>query len=123
MTMQPKVTIILPVYNVEPYLRQCLDSVVNQTMREIQIVCVNDGSTDGSPTILEEYAADDSRIEIIHQENQGGGSARNAAYPVARNDRKHSLFSARRNTRRGLRPPLLDKLLLSVEKKMAKLPL
>jgi len=82
--MQPKVTIILPVYNVEQYLRQCLDSVVNQTMREIQIVCVNDGSTDGSPAILEEYAAGDSRIEIIHQENQGGGSARNAAYPFIR---------------------------------------
>ena len=79
--MQPKVTIILPVYNVEPYLRQCLDSVVNQTMQEIQIICVNDGSTDGSPAILEAYAEKDSRIEVIHQENQGGGSARNAAYP------------------------------------------
>jgi len=82
--MQPKVTIILPVYNVEPYLRQCLDSVVNQTMREIQIVCVNDGSTDGSLAILREYESRDSRIEIIHQENQGGGSARNAAYPFIR---------------------------------------
>ena len=80
-TLQPQVTIILPVYNVEEYLRQCLDSVVNQTMQEIQIICVNDGSTDGSPAILEEYAAKDPRIEIIHQENQGGGSARNAAYP------------------------------------------
>ena len=79
--MQPNVTIILPVYNVEPYLRQCLDSVVNQTMREIQIICVNDGSTDGSPAILEEYAAKDPRIMVINQENQGGGSARNAAFP------------------------------------------
>jgi len=82
--MQPKVTIILPVYNVEPYLRQCLDSVVNQTMREIQVICVNDGSTDGSPTILEEYAAKDPRVEVYHQENQGAGSARNAAYPYVR---------------------------------------
>ena len=79
--MQPNVTIILPVYNVEKYLRECLDSVVNQTMREIQIICVNDGSTDGSPAILEEYAMNDPRIMVIHQENQGGGSARNAAYP------------------------------------------
>ncbi|MCL2648690.1 MAG: glycosyltransferase [Phycisphaerales bacterium] len=79
--IQPKVTVILPVYNVETYLRQCLDSVVNQTMREIQIICVNDGATDTSPAILQEYAAKDSRIEIIHQKNQGGGSARNAAYP------------------------------------------
>jgi len=79
--LQPKVTIILPVYNVEQYLRQCLDSVVNQTMRDIQIVCINDGATDGSPAILKEYAAKDPRIEVYHQENQGGGSARNAAYP------------------------------------------
>ena len=83
-TMQPKVTIVLPVYNVEPYLRQCLDSVMNQTMQDIQIICVNDGSTDGSRTILQEYADGDSRIEIIDQENQGGGSARNAAYPFIR---------------------------------------
>jgi len=79
--MQPKVTIVLPVYNVEPYLRQCLDSIVNQTMREIQIICVNDGSTDGSLGILDGYAARDPRIMIINQENQGGGSARNAAFP------------------------------------------
>jgi len=84
MTTVPQVTIILPVYNVELYLRQCLDSVVNQTMREIQIICVNDGSTDGSRVILQEYADQDSRIEIIDQENQGGGSARNAAYPYIR---------------------------------------
>jgi len=58
--------------------------VVNQTLRDIQIICVNDGSTDGSVALLEEYAAQDSRIEVIHQENQGGGSARNAAYPYIR---------------------------------------
>ena len=84
MTQTPKVTIIIPVYNVEQYLRQCLDSVVNQTMREIQIICVNDGSTDGSSAILEEYVARDPRMEVYHQENQGGGSARNAAYPYIR---------------------------------------
>ena len=79
--MQPNVTIVLPVYNVEPYLRQCLDSVIRQTMRDIQIICVNDGSTDGSLAILEEYAGNDPRIMVIPQENQGGGSARNAAFP------------------------------------------
>ena len=79
-SMQPKVTIILPVYNVEPYLRQCLDSVVNQTMQDIQIICVNDGSTDNSPAILEEYATSDSRVQVIHQANQGSGPARNAGY-------------------------------------------
>jgi glycosyltransferase involved in cell wall biosynthesis len=89
--MQPKVTIIIPVYNVEKYLRQCLDSIVNQTMQDIQIICVNDGSTDGSPAILEEYAAQDPRIEVYHQENQGGGSARNAAYPYIRG--KYAYFA------------------------------
>ena len=77
----PKVTVVLPVYNVEPFLRQCLDSVVNQTMREIQIICVNDGSTDGSQAILEEYAARDSRFKIIVKDNGGSSSARNAAFP------------------------------------------
>jgi len=91
MTPTPKVTIILPVYNVEPYLRQCLDSVVNQTMRDIQIICVNDGATDGSPAILEEYATKDPRIEIVHQKNLGGGAARNAAYPYMRG--KYTYFA------------------------------
>ena len=80
-SLSPKMTLIFPVYNVELYLRQCLDSVINQTMREIQIICVNDGSTDGSRTILQEYANRDSRLEIIDQENQGAGSARNAGIP------------------------------------------
>ena len=82
--MRPLVTIILPVYNVEPYLRQCLDSIVNQTIRDIQLICVNDGSTDGSLAILKKYADRDSRIEIIDQENQGGGPARNAGCPYIR---------------------------------------
>ncbi|MGL4943351.1 MAG: glycosyltransferase family 2 protein [Thermoguttaceae bacterium] len=86
----PKVTIVIPVYNVEPYLRQCLDSIVNQTLREIQIICVNDGSTDGSFGILQEYAAKDSRIEIIDKPNGGLSSARNAAYPHLKG--KYTLF-------------------------------
>ena len=80
--MIPKVTIIIPVYNVEQYLRQCLDSVVNQTMQEIQIICVNDGSPDNSLAILQEYATHDSRIEIVDKPNGGLSSARNAAYPL-----------------------------------------
>lgn len=60
-----KVSVIIPVYNVEAYLRQCLDSVVNQTLREIEIVCVDDGSTDTSAEILKEYAAKDSRIKVL----------------------------------------------------------
>ena len=89
--MQPKVTIILPVYNVEQYLRQCLDSVVNQTMREIQIICVNDGSPDNSLEILQEYAARDARIEVIDKPNGGQATARNAGF--ARCKGKYAYFA------------------------------
>ncbi|WP_104722618.1 glycosyltransferase family 2 protein [Helicobacter mesocricetorum] len=75
--MKPKVAIIIPVYNVEQYLKQCLDSIINQTLKEIQILCINDGSTDGSLNILKEYANKDKRIQIFNKENGGQGSARN----------------------------------------------
>lgn len=73
-----KVSIIIPVYNVEKYLRQCLDSVINQTLRDIEIICINDGSTDGSADILREYSSADGRITVITQENRGLSAARNA---------------------------------------------
>ena len=79
--MPPEITVIIPVYNVEPWLRECMDSVINQTMRDIQIICVNDGSPDGSRAILQEYADRDSRVEIIDKPNGGLSSARNTAYP------------------------------------------
>ena len=82
----PKVSVITPVYNVETYLRQCLDSVLNQTLRDIEIICVDDGSTDGSAAILEEYAAKDSRIKVVKQENAGAGAARNAGLSVAKGE-------------------------------------
>lgn len=72
-----KISIIIPVYNVEKYLRECLDSVLNQTLTDIEIICINDGSTDNSLQILEEYAAKDERIKIINQENKGLACARN----------------------------------------------
>lgn len=75
----PKVSVVMPVYNVEPYLRQCLDSVINQTLKEIEIICVDDGSTDASLEILKEYAAKDNRITVITQKNAGSGKARNNA--------------------------------------------
>ena len=71
------ISIIVPVYNTAPYLPQCLDSLVNQTYRDIEIICVNDGSTDNSPDILKAYAERDSRILVIHQENLGLSGARN----------------------------------------------
>lgn len=71
-----KVSVIIPVYNTAEYLPQCLESVMNQTLKEIEIICVNDGSTDDSPQILAEYALKDERIKIIHKENGGLVAAR-----------------------------------------------
>ena len=79
----PKVSIIVPIYNVEKYLRECLDSLINQTLEDIEIICVDDGSTDNSLAILQEYANNDSRIKIISQENQGQGIARNKGIDIA----------------------------------------
>ena len=75
--MQPKVSIIIPVYNVEKYLEECMESAVQQTLREIEIICINDGSTDRSPEILERYAAADPRIRLISKKNEGYGVGMN----------------------------------------------
>ena len=72
----PKISVIVPVYNVEKYLGECLDSIINQTLKEIEIICVNDGSTDNSLSILKEYASKDIRIKIIDKENEGLGYTR-----------------------------------------------
>lgn len=72
-----KVSVIVPVYNVEKYLRECLDSIINQTLKDIEIICVDDGSTDSSSEILKEYAERDSRLIIITKENSGYGSTMN----------------------------------------------
>lgn len=79
----PKVSVILPVYNVGKYLRQSLDSLINQTLKEIEIICVDDGSVDDSYDILEEYKQKDSRIKVIHKENKGTGAARNDGLRLA----------------------------------------
>ena len=73
----PKVSVIIPVYNAENYLRECLDSVINQTLKETEIICVDDGSEDSSLVILEEYKERDKRIKVLSQGNQGSGPARN----------------------------------------------
>ena len=72
-----EISVIIPVYNSEKYLRGCLDSVISQSFNDIEIICVNDGSTDGSLSILESYQKQDSRIKIIQEENKGAGAARN----------------------------------------------
>ena len=80
------ISIIVPVYNVASYLPQCLDSLVNQTYRDVEIICVNDGSTDGSLSILQEYAQKDERIKIISRENRGISCSRNEALDIAQGE-------------------------------------
>lgn len=81
-----KFSIIVPVYNVEKYLAKCLDSLINQTYTNIEIICINDGSTDNSLEILNEYVRVDSRNIVINQENQGVSVARNKALEAATGD-------------------------------------
>ena len=82
----PKVSIIVPVYNVEKYLRQCIESLINQTLKEIEIICINDGSTDGSEKILREYAEVDHRIMVLSKCNTGYGHSMNIGIQHARGE-------------------------------------
>lgn len=84
--MQPKVSIIVPVYNVEKYICRCLDRIVAQTMSDRECILVDDGSSDRSGEICDEYAANDERIIVIHKQNGGSASARNAGLSVATGD-------------------------------------
>ena len=77
------ISIIIPVYNVEKYLRKCLDSIINQTYKKLEIILIDDGSTDNSGKICEEYAKKDDRIIVIHKENAGVSSARNRGIELA----------------------------------------
>lgn len=81
-----KVSIIIPVYNVDEYLPECLDSVINQTLKDIEIICINDGSTDNSPAILNSYAQKDNRIVTINKENEGVSKARNYGLNAAQGE-------------------------------------
>ena len=80
---QPKVSIIVPVYNVEKYLERCINSLVNQSLEDIEIILVDDSSSDLSPQICDNYANNDARIKVIHKKNEGAGMARNAALQIA----------------------------------------
>ena len=84
--MNPLVSVIVPVYNTSKYLRQCLDSILSQTLKEIEIICVDDGSTDKSLEILLEKESQDSRIIVLQQKNKGAGAARNYGISEARGD-------------------------------------
>ncbi len=83
---KPGVAVIVPVYNAEDHLRQCLDSILAQTFTDFELVCVDDGSTDSSPAILSEYAAADKRVRVVRQENRGAGAARNTGIASSNSD-------------------------------------
>ena len=83
---QPKVSVIVPIYNAEKYLRECLDSVVGQTLEDIEIILIDDGSTDSSAVIVDEYAAKDSRIVAVHKANGGYASGINYGLDHARGE-------------------------------------
>ena len=78
-----KVSILVPIYNVENYLKECLDSLLNQTLQDIEIICINDGSIDSSSAILKEYSRKDSRIKVINKENSGYGASMNMGLELA----------------------------------------
>lgn len=82
--MAPLISVIVPVYNTAPFLRECVDSLLHQTFSDFELLLVDDGSTDDSPAICDDYAARDNRIRVIHQENRGLSGARNAGIDAAK---------------------------------------
>ena len=82
----PKVSLLVPICNVECYLRECLDSAVAQTLKDIEIICINDGSTDSSPDIIREYMERDSRVKMIDKANSGYGDSMNRGLEMARGE-------------------------------------
>ena len=84
--MEPKISIIVPVYKVEPYIHKCVDSILNQTFKDFELILVDDGSPDNCGKICDEYAQKDNRVKVIHKENGGQATARNAALDIARGE-------------------------------------
>ena len=93
MENQALISVIIPVYNVEEYLHECVDSVINQTYKNLQIILVDDGSTDSSGKICDEYAENDKRITVVHQKNGGLSVARNTGLSNAHGDYVYFLDS------------------------------
>lgn len=84
--MEIKVSVVMPVYNAEKYLRRAIDSILNQTLKEIELILVNDGSKDKSIDICREYEARDSRIKVIDKKNEGACIARNTGISIAQGE-------------------------------------
>ena len=82
----PAVSVIVPIYNVEKYLAECVDSILGQTFQDMEIILVDDGSLDSSGQMADDYAAQDKRVKVIHKENGGLSSARNAGMKIARGE-------------------------------------
>lgn len=83
---QPLISVIVPIYNVEEYVRKCLESLANQTMKQIEVICIDDGSIDSSGRIADEYAKEDKRFRVIHTENRGLSAARNRGIEESRTE-------------------------------------
>jgi glycosyltransferase involved in cell wall biosynthesis len=81
-----KISVILPIYKVEKYLKKCVDSVLDSTFKNLEVILVDDGSPDACPQICDDYAMVDSRVKVIHKENGGQSSARNAGLAIASGD-------------------------------------
>ena len=87
LSLRPKVSVIVPVFNTAPYLRQCLDSLIGQTLRDIEIICVDDGSTDESPDILREYGPREPRLKaLFHERNRGSLQTRKTGAACSNGD-------------------------------------
>lgn len=110
----PTISVVIPVYNVEAYLRECVDSVLNQTMEDFEIILVDDGATDSSGRICDEYACKDARIRVIHRENGGLSAARNTGLDAASGEYVYFLDSDD-----YIAPDTLEKLLALAEKERA----
>ena len=86
MNVNPKISVIVPVYNTEKYLKRCIDSILAQSYSDFELLLIDDGSTDASPAICDEYATNDSRVRVFHKPNGGVSSARNLGLDNARGE-------------------------------------